>query len=130
VVDPDPDRDGLPSDWEIAHGLNPNDATGTNGSAGDADSDGSTNLQEYIAGTDPQNASSMLQLEAALNAGQKYLMFHGAAGKSYSVFYKTNLSQSTWLKWVDIPGDAEGLRTIPENSNDAVRFYRIVTPQQ
>jgi hypothetical protein len=130
VVDSDPDRDGLPSDWEIAHGLNPNDSSGVNGNEGDADNDGSTNLQEYIAGTDPQNASSILRLNAALNAGQKSLSFQAAAGKSYSVFYKTNLSQSAWLKLVDIAGEAGGPKIIPDSSTDPVRFYRIVTPQQ
>jgi hypothetical protein len=46
----DTDGDGLPDDWEIAHGLdplNPADA------ALDADSDGYTNLAEYLDGTDP-----------------------------------------------------------------------------
>jgi hypothetical protein len=126
IVDSDPDRDGLPSDWEIAYGLNPNDATGLNGSEGDADSDGSTNFQEYIAGTDPQNPSSILRLYA----GQKSLTFQAVAGKSYSVFYKTNLSQPTWLKLVDIAAEAEGPKIIPDTSIDPVRFYRIVTPAQ
>ncbi|MEI6217342.1 MAG: hypothetical protein WCP86_00430, partial [bacterium] len=45
------DSDGLPNDWEYAHGTDPfvNDANS------DPDHDGLTNLQEYRLGTDPLN---------------------------------------------------------------------------
>lgn len=47
----DSDEDHMPDLWEVTNGLNPQspaDATG------DPDSDGITNLQEFSAGTDPQ----------------------------------------------------------------------------
>lgn len=47
---PDNDNDGMPNDWEQLHGLNPNSAADA---AQDRDSDGATNLQEYINGTTP-----------------------------------------------------------------------------
>ena len=47
---PDHDQDGMPDEWEIKHGLDPNDPK----DAGkDTDGDGYTNLEEYINGTDP-----------------------------------------------------------------------------
>ena len=51
----DTDGDGIPDGWEVINGLNPTDNTDA---AGDADSDGLTNLQEYQLGTDPQNPDS------------------------------------------------------------------------
>lgn len=51
----DSDGDGMPDEWEIRYGLNP----ANSGDAGsDADSDGLSNLNEYLAGTDPTDSDS------------------------------------------------------------------------
>gem|GEM_PF-2437065 len=59
INDVDSDHDGLPDDWEVANGLNPNDGTAVNGPNGDPDGDGYTNLQEFQGGANPQLASSI-----------------------------------------------------------------------
>ena len=63
VVDPgeidpctdDTDGDDLPDGWEIDNGLDPLDSSGVNGRDGDFDSDGWTNYEEYLLGSDPDN---------------------------------------------------------------------------
>jgi hypothetical protein len=47
----DSDGDGMPDDWEKAHGLNPNDPSDA---SCDLNGDGYTNIEKFINGTDPQ----------------------------------------------------------------------------
>jgi len=51
----DTDSDGMHNSWETANGLNPLDPADA---AGNMDGDAFTNLQEYLAGTDPSNPAS------------------------------------------------------------------------
>jgi hypothetical protein len=56
--DPDTDSDDLPDGWEVSHGLDPLDSSGDQGGDGDIDSDGWTNREEYIEGSDPRDDMS------------------------------------------------------------------------
>lgn len=51
----DSDNDGMPDDWESRYGLNPNDPADAEL---DKDGDAFTNLEEFLAKTDPTSASS------------------------------------------------------------------------
>ena len=46
----DSDNDGMPDEWEIRYGLNPNDPTDA---VLDCNGDGYTNIEKYINGIDP-----------------------------------------------------------------------------
>jgi hypothetical protein len=48
----DSDNDGMPDEWELANGLNPNDPSDANG---DCTGDGYTNIEKYINGISTKN---------------------------------------------------------------------------
>ncbi|MDD5679316.1 MAG: hypothetical protein PHW60_15205 [Kiritimatiellae bacterium] len=50
----DSDLDGMPDEWELKYGLNPN----ADDAMQDADADGFTNRDEFQAGTNPRDAAS------------------------------------------------------------------------
>jgi YVTN family beta-propeller protein len=61
---------GIPDDWAIAHGLDPNDPAMP---FEDPDHDGLTNLQEFQNGTDPHNPDTDGD---GLTDGQEVLIYH------------------------------------------------------
>ena len=122
----DTDRDGLPDEWEIAHGLDPLDATGNNGALGDPDHDGMDNLQEYLAGTDPQNPLDYLRFDSvSISANECLLQFTRRPGRSYSIQRLDSLHPSaTWTTLQDnIVGS--GPYTCSDPLGLAARFYRL-----
>lgn len=64
----DADNDGLPDAWEFAQGLAIDSATGAQGFNGDADADGWTNEQEFLAGTSATDATSHPDAAASTGA--------------------------------------------------------------
>ncbi len=119
----DSDGDGLPDAWEIAHFGN----LSRDGS-GDFDGDGFTDLQEFLAGTDPANASDFLKIEAAgSSAGAFLLNLHAVAGKSYAIEYRDALGAGAWTKLQDVSASSTGVTQVsdPAFSTARHRFYRV-----
>ena len=94
----DEDHDGLPDDWELAHGLNPvvNDA------ALDFDGDGANNAHEFLAGTNPNDAASRMEL--GLSLGQEdELMAEFTMQPDRQYFLETAVALDG--EWESMPGD-------------------------
>ena len=125
----DSDGDGMPDDWEAAHGFDPHNPADA---AQDADGDGLANLQEYLAGTDPRSASSTLKLTAlGWQAGRGWVFeFDMVAGRSYSLIKRGSVASGVWTRCYDIPAQAVGARieVVDPDLGSGAQFYRLVTP--
>ncbi|MBI2949469.1 MAG: lamin tail domain-containing protein [Verrucomicrobia bacterium] len=125
----DADGDGLPDDWEIAHGTSP---AGADANA-DPDRDGLTNLQEYLSGTNPTDPNSGLKVLRVILAGDTVsLEFQAVSNRTYSVQYKQSLTDTSWSKLTEVPARASTrVETVRDSSSGTgARFYRLVTPAQ
>ncbi len=127
----DSDRDGMPDDWEIAYGLNPDDPS----DAGlDQDGDHLSNLQEYLTGSDPNSAESDLRIDR-INpsvAGPWSLEFLAASNKTYRVEYCDEAPDGHWNLLAALMAAATNrlveIIDPPSPPAGRNRFYRLVTP--
>jgi hypothetical protein len=119
----DTDGDGLPDVWETQNHLNPNDSTGDNGPNGDPDQDGFTNLQEYLAGTDPQNPNSLLRI-TQLSSGGQIVSWQSVPGKNYQVYATPAVTQAmeTVSPLITAYGTSMSFTNL---SSGYQRFYRV-----
>ncbi len=122
----DSDLDGMEDDWELANGFNP---TRREDAIDDADGDGHTNLQEFLAGTDPHDPSNVLKIEPPqITDNQMHIRFPTALGKYYQVERSVASDPRTWVIVAgNIPGSG---RTIdiqdPIDAGGDPRFYRVL----
>jgi hypothetical protein len=130
--DTDADDDGMPDVWEDANGLDKDDP---DDAALDADGDGHKNLSEFLAGTDPQLASSRLAMTAIGRAENTVsLTWTSVPGKSYVIQVCDDLAG--WQTHESPPGvplvipASAGSHTtqeiaVPSLATDPRRFFRI-----
>lgn len=129
----DADTDGLPNWWEDLYGLNKNSAA----DAGlDPDGDRASNLNEFRAGTAPNNAASVFRINT-LNreAGNVRITWNTVAGRSYRLqtnvltdngSLTTNFANLSPL--ISAPGPGESVTNFLHTggaTNSPSRYYRI-----
>jgi hypothetical protein len=133
----DLDGDGMADSWESRYFATTEATAGT-----DFDRDGISNLQEFIAGTDPASSASVfrildLQRANPSSGSAPWLEWEAQAGRSYAVewsdgplsagmawhrvYSPTFHTAGTRMSWFD-----DGTRTHVEPANVQERYYRIV----
>ncbi|MFT6862241.1 MAG: hypothetical protein ACJAVK_000798 [Akkermansiaceae bacterium] len=91
----DRDADGIPTDYEISNGLNPDDASDRDT---DLDGDRQSNYAEFLAGTAANDASSNLRIIAYLLDGSMVsTSWSSVPGKNYRVQFSVDL-----VVWTDL----------------------------
>ncbi|MBM3847944.1 MAG: hypothetical protein FJ405_16870, partial [Verrucomicrobia bacterium] len=124
---PDLDSDGLPDVWETIYDFDVNAPNGD----GDVDRDGFSNLDEYLAGTDPRNASSGLSIGAILQTAEGIkIRFNGVTGRSYSIQHRDVLPNGAWKTLGSVPAvlSDQTVEVLDASPGTSQRYYRLVTP--
>ena len=94
----DVNTNGLPDGWEIQHF----GALGVDPSA-DADRDGTTNLMEYLAGTNPNSAQSVFHPQGTFSGGLFHMPVQTVSGRNYQIWVSRDMK--TWTLQSTLTGD-------------------------
>jgi len=126
----DSDGDGLPDAWEEAIIAMLGGTLAGITANGDADGDGMTNLEEYLAGTLPFDPNDGFRLSLiSQDANNSTVEFLAIRGRTYSIEASANLRQ-----WTPVQFRVEANQTVgPLQGSYAapdVRYLRIQVPRE
>ena len=121
-------NDGIPDAWRALYFGGDGTMTNSQSTAtADPDNDGLDNYEEFLAGTNPTNAASVLKVTAYnRNVSTNAVSLNSVAGTVYRVQYRDNLLAGDWSILADqIIGSGTNL-FLPDPGATSVpqRFYR------
>ncbi len=121
----DSNHNGIPDDWELHYF-----GDLTHDGKADSDGDGASDYAEYVAGTNPMDANSVLRLTVdGTSGGVVTLSWPATALRTYRVQFKNQLDDAGWQ---DLPGtlslSAPGRLQIqdPGSGSGPQRYYRVL----
>ncbi|GEM_PF-5503367 len=93
----------------------------------DSDVDGMLDDHELLAGSDPNNISSVFEMTAANpSSGDVAFEFPSASGSYYRVFYRDSMTEGSWQAlpgYENMSGSGSPLQV--EDSPSGTRFYKV-----
>ncbi len=115
----DRDVNGIDDEWEWQHFGGAGKASPGN----DADDDGMTNGEEYLAGTDPNNPESILRVKMVVETNAPRLVWPRAADRRYDVEWSPTLTGATFAPLIsNLPWSQQDHGM---NEPDFSGYYRI-----
>ena len=97
------------------------------GPGADPDGDGFNNQAEFVAGTDPTSALSLLKIDqVVLNAQGSTVTWQSVANRRYQVFSRVDLENAAWQaigSLVTAGGSTAEFRDV--SATNGFRFYRV-----
>jgi hypothetical protein len=116
--------DGIPDSWRLRYFGSTNNLLSA--ASADADGDGATNWQEYQAGTDPNDANSVLRLKSAAGQPQECVVhWPSVSGKQYVIERAASLAAPSWTPIGTNSGTGLDLEYRDTGGAAGARFYRV-----
>ena len=119
----DSDGDGMPDFWESLYFGNPTNAP----AGGNPDSDPFSNLDEYIADTDPTDSNDWLRIVAISNGLPETVYFDSSGNRLYTLMGCADLVSNVWSNVSGNPPRAGigGLDSMQSTNDLPAEFYKI-----
>lgn len=124
----DGDADGLPDWWlQQYFGHANGQANDLSRPGDDADGDGLTNHEEFLTGTNPTDAASVLEVQITLTAvgANAVLSWPAQAGKNYRVQYCDEVATGNWQNLTTAVQVAGGQGWVTVSRATPTRVYRV-----
>ncbi|MDP4642817.1 MAG: lamin tail domain-containing protein [Opitutales bacterium] len=121
----DGDGDGMNDSWEEYYFVTIDAVNG--GPSDDWDSDGSSNLSEYIAGTDPTDPADLFCVKLFSISGTSVdVSWSSVSGKTYAIQKCTDLTGNSWGSIVPGINATSPTNSYNLTSEDTEAFFRVI----